>query len=164
MSRKTDRVLAWIRKTLENIDSVTYTDREGTQWSVIESSGLFESVDTGLFCLSNFIIMPRPVFVHTEDLTGASSNAVDASTGPGSGGLSVTPEMHKILNQPDQYLSTKRGGQKLRELYVQRRSNISFNYADETIQSVDSLAFDAEKLSDFALLCYIGDLTEARRV
>ena len=29
---------------------------------------------------------------------------------------------------------------------------------------IESLAFDGEKLSDFALYCYIGDLTEARRV
>jgi hypothetical protein len=70
--------------------------------------------------------MSRPVLVHAEDLTGEpSSRVIDASTGLGSGGLRVTSEMQKIMNQPDQYLSTKRGGQKLQELYVQRRSNAS---------------------------------------
>jgi hypothetical protein len=46
------------------------------------------------------------------------------STGPGSGGLRVTPEMQNILNRPDKYLSTNNGGQKLRGLYVQRRSGL----------------------------------------
>lgn len=64
----------------------------------------------------------RPVLMQADDPT-----SMDASTGPGSGGLRVTQEMQTILNQPDQYLSSERGGQKLRGLYVQRRSIPSSN-------------------------------------
>lgn len=70
---------------------------------------------------------------------------MDASTGS-TGGLRVTPEMQQILHQSDKFLSTERGGQKLRGLYVQQ-----------------SLELDAKKLSAFGLCCFVGDLTEARR-
>ncbi|KAG7439536.1 uncharacterized protein BT62DRAFT_700288 [Guyanagaster necrorhizus] len=59
--------------------------------------------------------------------------------GDGSGGLSVTKQMRRILNQPG-YLSIKMGGQTLRVLYNDR-----------------STSFDPQKLTYFGLCCYLGD-------
>jgi hypothetical protein len=43
----------------------------------------------------------------------------------GTGGILVTEEMHDILKQPG-YLSIKKGGQRLRTLYQQRKQRVVF--------------------------------------
>ncbi|TFK50681.1 hypothetical protein OE88DRAFT_284016 [Heliocybe sulcata] len=60
---------------------------------------------------------------------------------PGSGGFIVTREMREILAQPG-YLKTRKGGQKLKELY-----------------RTQSCSFRATLLNEFAMRCYFADLT-----
>jgi hypothetical protein len=45
---------------------------------------------------------------------------MSSTSHPGSGGFVVTPEMHKILQQPG-YISLETGGQLLRQLYCRRK-------------------------------------------
>ncbi|KAK0197888.1 ankyrin repeat-containing domain protein [Armillaria mellea] len=59
--------------------------------------------------------------------------------GDGSGGISVTRQMHEILDQPG-YLSFAMGSRTLRDLYSSRSST-----------------FDHLKLTYFGLCCYLGD-------
>ncbi|KAJ3484461.1 hypothetical protein NLI96_g5628 [Meripilus lineatus] len=72
---------------------------------------------------------------------------VDGSQpGPGSGGLTVSQEMQRLLDRPG-YLKSSQGGQKLRELYVDESAN-----------------FNARKLNQFAFYCYVGCLPEVKRM
>ena len=87
-----------------------------------KGENLFGCIYAVPFTVSTIIMPRRPVLLQDDD-----PSLMDASTGPGSAGLRVTQEMQKILNQPDQYLTSDGGGQKLRRLYVQRRSIPLFN-------------------------------------
>lgn len=110
--------------------------------------------------------MNRPILVHAEDLypNVSSSRKLDSSTGQNSGGLVVTQEMLRILSQPG-HLSIAQGGQKLRELYVERESHSNPRVlTKQTSRFTESLGFDATKLSDFGLCCYVGEFTEVQKV
>lgn len=110
--------------------------------------------------------MNRPTLVHGEDLypNASSARKLDSSTGQNSGGLVVTQEMLRILSQPG-HLSIAQGGQKLRELYVERESPSSSRVLiKQTTWFAESFGFDATKLSDFGLCCYVGEFTQVQKV
>ncbi len=66
--------------------------------------------------------------------------------GDGSGGISVTKQMHEILDQPG-YLSYEMDSQTLHELYCSNSSS-----------------FDALKLTYFGLCCYLGEYEKVVKV
>lgn len=82
---------------------------------------------------------------------------------PGSGGLTTTPEMLKILSRQG-YISVPDGGQRLRDLY-RKRMNISIRAVFIlTAHPSDSSTFNSQLLSPFGFACYFADFSTVQRV
>lgn len=80
------------------------------------------------------------------------------------GGLSVSREMRKILDQPGP-LSDARGGERLRVL-CQDGKEVSPSPAasfSSAYVSIEGMKFDYQRLSEFGLSCFVGALDEVKK-
>jgi len=71
----------------------------------------------------------------------------EMSTTPGSGGFIIPADMRAMLNKPEEYISSKNGGETLRKMY-----------------QAQSTSFNPNLLSHFALSCYLGIADEVKKL
>ncbi|EIW78282.1 hypothetical protein CONPUDRAFT_167323 [Coniophora puteana RWD-64-598 SS2] len=69
------------------------------------------------------------------------------STTPGSGGFTIPADMRAMLSKPEEYISSKNGGETLRKMY-----------------QAQSTSFNPNLLSHFALSCYLGIADEVKKL
>lgn len=94
--------------------------------------------------------------MHFEDLD-TQSFLSNLRSGVTDGGLTVTQDMRDILDQPG-FITLAKGSQKLRKSYSFRAPVLVKRYCISLIFSIESMSFDATRLSPLGFACFFGRL------